>query len=200
MILRPRRYVTAEEYHATIRDRVIQIQCFVRQAFARVKVRRLIKERDERIQAIANVRSISNFFGKELQNHSQLIQKNTKRAEYADKKRQKEIESRLHPKTTKDFEILFNGLESMKSGFSHGILLTNVIAWRTQETDQINSLGFTKEERLAALAELMNQEAILLQKIDRLKIAATQENKEKSIYRLLESVRLPMFASSLQIY
>ena len=27
-------------------------------------------------------------------------------------KRKKELESRLHPKTSKDFEVLYNGLES----------------------------------------------------------------------------------------
>jgi hypothetical protein len=34
----------------------------------------------------------------------------------------------------------------------------------------------------------MDQEAILLQKIDRLKIAAADENREKAIFQLLEKV------------
>jgi hypothetical protein len=49
-------------------------------------------------------------------------------------------------------------------------------------------LGYSEPARLAALADLLDQEAVLLQKIDRLKLAATKENKEKSIYRLLEMV------------
>jgi hypothetical protein len=35
----------------------------------------------------------------------------------------------------------------------------------------------------------MDQEAVLLQKIDRLRAAAAEENREKSISKLLEEVR-----------
>jgi hypothetical protein len=42
-----------------------------------------------------------------------IIFKNSKkRREVQEKKRLKEIESRLHPKNNKDFETLYNGLES----------------------------------------------------------------------------------------
>ncbi|KAI9329984.1 hypothetical protein BDR26DRAFT_1000768 [Obelidium mucronatum] len=87
----------------------------------------------------------------------------------------KEIESRLHPKTTKDFEILYNGLEH----------------WRIQETETINNAGYSEPARLAALADLMDQEAALIQKIDRLKIAANEENREKGIVKLLENMSSP---------
>lgn len=61
--------------------------------------------------------------------------------------------------------------------------------WRIQETERINNLGYLEPARLAALADLMDQEAILLQKIDRLKAAASEENREKNIAKLLAEVR-----------
>ncbi|KAJ3038128.1 hypothetical protein HDU99_010331, partial [Rhizoclosmatium hyalinum] len=99
-----------------------------------------------------------------------MAAKEKRRKALEDKRRKKEIESRLHPKTNKDFEILYNGLEH----------------WRIQETDIINNAGYSEPARLAALADLMDQEAVLIQKIDRLKIAANEENREKSIVKLLE--------------
>jgi hypothetical protein len=60
--------------------------------------------------------------------------------------------------------------------------------WRIQETERINSLNFSEPARLAALADLMDQEAVLLQKIDRLRASAAEENREKAIAKLLERV------------
>jgi hypothetical protein len=60
--------------------------------------------------------------------------------------------------------------------------------WRIQETERINSLNYSEPARLAALADLMDQEAVLLQKIDRLRAAAAEENREKTIAKLLERV------------
>ncbi|KAJ3316407.1 hypothetical protein HDU76_001833 [Blyttiomyces sp. JEL0837] len=108
--------------------------------------------------------------------HKMIVRKKERRRkELADKKRRKEIESRLHPKTTKDFEILYNGLEN----------------WRLQETEKINVAGYSEPARLAALADLMDQEAGLIQKIDRLRISANEENREKGIIRLLEKMSSP---------
>ncbi|KAJ3129148.1 hypothetical protein HK098_002389 [Nowakowskiella sp. JEL0407] len=101
--------------------------------------------------------------------------KEKRRKELADKKRKKDIESRLHPQTNKDFEVLYNGLES----------------WRQQQTDIINNSGYSEPARLAALANLLDQESALIQKIDRLKIAANEENREKSIVALLEQMSSP---------
>jgi hypothetical protein len=80
----------------------------------------------------------------------------------------------LHPKSHKHFEILFNGLEK----------------WRIKETRRINVSGFSEQDRITALADLMAQESALLQKIDKLKIRANEENKERSIIRLLDEVSL----------
>lgn len=60
--------------------------------------------------------------------------------------------------------------------------------WRIQETDKINAQDYKEPARLTALADLMDQESALLQKIDKLKIAGNAENHEKAIIRLLDSV------------
>ena len=55
MRIRPRRYVTADEHHAMIEKRVIQIQCFIRQCYAREKAKKLRKDRDHRLKVIEEV-------------------------------------------------------------------------------------------------------------------------------------------------
>ncbi|KAI8834000.1 hypothetical protein BJ741DRAFT_550779 [Chytriomyces cf. hyalinus JEL632] len=153
--LQPRPYFTSEMRESMLHKKATVIQCFVRKCFAIRFARKLRKERELRVKAMAA--------------------KEKRRVALEDKKRKKEIESRLHPKTNKDFEILYNGLEH----------------WRIQETDTINNAGYSEPARLAALADLMDQEAALIQKIDRLKISANAENHEKSIVRLLEKMASP---------
>ncbi|RKO85525.1 hypothetical protein BDK51DRAFT_32330, partial [Blyttiomyces helicus] len=58
-------------------------------------------------------------------------------------------------------------------------------------TDKINRAGYSEPARLAALADLLDQEASLIQKIDRLKIAANEENLDKRIGRLLDTMASP---------
>ena len=61
----------------------------------------------------------------------------------------------MHPKTGKDFDILYNELE----------------AWRLNETKKIkNSLELKEEEKALAMQQLLNKETKILQQIDRLKI------------------------------
>ncbi len=62
------------------------------------------------------------------------------------------------------------------------------LEWRVQETKRINGLNLTEPARLAALADLMDQESALLQKIDKLRLTGHYENKEKQILALLERV------------
>ena len=62
------------------------------------------------------------------------------------------------------------------------------LEWRVQETKRINGLNLTEPTRLAALADLMDQESALLQKIDKLRLTGHYENKEKQILALLERV------------
>ncbi|KAJ3397440.1 hypothetical protein HDU92_007829 [Lobulomyces angularis] len=153
--LTPSKYVTADDFHAFIEKTVIRIQCFIRRCIACRIVEK--KRKEKRIRGMA------------------LAAKEKRRKQLAEKRRNKEIESRLHPKTSKDFEILYNGLEN----------------WRIQETQKINNANFSEPARLTALADLLDQEASLIQKIDRLKITANEENKELSIVNLLDKMSSP---------
>lgn len=58
--------------------------------------------------------------------------------------------------------------------------------WRLQETDKINRAGYTEPARLAALANLLDQETALIQKIDRLKVQADEENHDRFVIGLLD--------------
>lgn len=151
----PRRYVTADEHEAMVLRKIIAIQCFVRKCFAIRVVRKMRSEKEERRRAVA--------------------EKERRRKELAEKKRKKELDSRLHPRTAKDFEILYNGLEN----------------WRKQETKKINKSGYSEAARLTALADLLDQESALIQKIDRLKIAANEENRETGVITLLDKMSSP---------
>ncbi|ORX54713.1 hypothetical protein BCR36DRAFT_581599, partial [Piromyces finnis] len=154
-IIYPKKYITAEERLNFITENVIKIQCFFRKCKAIRIANELRKERDEFIK---------------MKN-----EKERKRQELLERKRKKEIQSRLHPRTTNDFEILYNGLE----------------AWRIKERDKINNANYPEPIRLAALANLLDQEAILIQKIDKLKQDANIENHERNINNLLNEMSSP---------
>lgn len=88
---------------------------------------------------------------------------------------QEEVRRRMHPRSSADFEVLYNELE----------------AWRAAETRRINSEGLPETERLEALAQLLHKETKLLQTIDRLKLTATKENREKRIAKMLSLMAKP---------
>lgn len=91
-------------------------------------------------------------------------------------KRKQEVERRLHPKKGKDFDILFNELE----------------AWRLNETKKIkNSTELNEEEKKLAMQQLLNKETKILQKIDRLKITASDKNKQEKISNFLRAMSDP---------
>ncbi|KAJ1342693.1 hypothetical protein BSLG_002790 [Batrachochytrium salamandrivorans] len=148
-------YITADERHVTQTNKAIIIQCFVRQTLARMRAQQLREDQDRRVKSIAD--------------------KEARRIMLSEKKRRKDIESRLHPKTNKDIEILYNGLEN----------------WRLKEIDRINGLGYSQPVRLAALADLLDQESILLRKIDQLKVSVNAENHKRGITHLLEKMASP---------
>ncbi|KAI8820095.1 uncharacterized protein EV422DRAFT_531575 [Fimicolochytrium jonesii] len=154
-ILHPGRYTTSEAHEHFIHTNIVRIQCWVRRLNAIRRVRHLRRERDDRTRA--------------------LLEKEARRRDLAEKKRRKELESRVHPRTGKDFDVLYSGLET----------------WRQQETSKINAANYSEPARLAALADLLDQEAALIQKIDRLQIAASEENKERRIVRLLDCMSSP---------
>lgn len=82
----------------------------------------------------------------------------------------------MHPKTGKDFEILYNELE----------------AWRLNETKKIkNSSELSHDEKALALEQLLNKETKILQQIDRLKIQAHGKNKSEKISNFLRAMSDP---------
>uniref|UniRef100_A0A7S0WJW0 IQ motif and ubiquitin-like domain-containing protein n=1 Tax=Pyramimonas obovata TaxID=1411642 RepID=A0A7S0WJW0_9CHLO len=149
------RYMTSEEHHQLRVKKTIVIQRYTRGCKARKRARELRKKREERQQ----------FLRQEAER---------KQAE-AEERRRKEIERRMRPRTTADFEILYNELE----------------AWRLQETQKINEAGLPEAERRAALRQLLHKETKLLQTIDRLKIAANAENRDVRIAHTLSDMAAP---------
>jgi hypothetical protein len=93
-----------------------------------------------------------------------------------EKQRKEEVERRMHPKKSKDFEILYNELE----------------VWRLNETKKIkNSKDLNDEEKKLALRVLLNKETKILQQIDRLKITASEQNKNEKISNFLKAMSDP---------
>jgi len=87
-----------------------------------------------------------------------------------------EIQRRMHPHSYEDFEILYNELE----------------AWRLQETRAINEeLAEDEAARLEALQQLLLKEQKLLQTIDRLRLQANDENRDKRIRTTLQFMSAP---------
>jgi hypothetical protein len=101
--------------------------------------------------------------------------KERERINEIEKRRQNDINRRLNPKTKDDFEILYSALEK----------------WRYEELSKINATK-SGAARKAALAMLVDQEAELIGTIERYKIEASKENKEKQIQKLLEKVSLTL--------
>ncbi|CAM9473998.1 unnamed protein product, partial [Ectocarpus fasciculatus] len=83
--------------------------------------------------------------------------------------RQREMQRRMNPSTVQDFEVLYNELDQ----------------WRDAETKRIKQAE-VGERRKLALRELLHKETRLLQTIDRLKITAAHEGKERRTRRMLE--------------
>lgn len=89
-------------------------------------------------------------------------------------RRQADIQRRLNPRTKGDFEILYAALEK----------------WRQEEMAKINATK-TGAARKAALAILLDQETELIATIERYKIEANKENKEKNIQAFLDKISAP---------
>ncbi|KAL7750924.1 hypothetical protein RI367_003503 [Sorochytrium milnesiophthora] len=153
--LTPQRYFSSEEKDALVLRSAIRIQCFFRRVIAKRRAAQLreLQETKRRV----------------------LQEKERRRAERSEKKRRKEIEQRVHPKTKKDFELLYSGLET----------------WRAKETDRIHGEAQDDAERTHKMTELLNQEAVLIQKIEGLKVTAAEEREEKAITRKLNAMSGP---------
>lgn len=86
----------------------------------------------------------------------------------------KEWERRMNPKTKEDFDLLYAHLEK----------------WRNEEMARIDEL-YSGPERKAALVGLLEQEAHLIASIDRHKLAADEENRDKRIKGFLNKAAAP---------
>ena len=60
-----------------------------------------------------------------------------------------------------------------------------------KETKEIKEMNLTKVQRLAAQADLLDQEASLIQKLDKLQLVANAENREEKINFLLKQMASP---------
>ncbi|RMZ94353.1 IQ and ubiquitin-like domain-containing, partial [Brachionus plicatilis] len=100
--------------------------------------------------------------------------KENQRVKDIESRRQNDINRRLKPRTRDDFEILYAALEK----------------WRSEEIEKINATK-TGAARKAALAMLVDQEAELIATIERYKIEANKENKDRNIQILLEKMSQP---------
>lgn len=83
-----------------------------------------------------------------------------------------ERERRMKPRTASDFDKLYSELER----------------WRRQETAKIKNSSLDPQQRQEELQGLLQKETRLLQAIDRLKIGARQENRERRVNAVLSDL------------
>jgi hypothetical protein len=114
---------------------------------------------------------------RQLHVQQQFIQEQAAaRAKETEENRRREIERRMHPRTAADFEVLHKELEG----------------WRLKETNRIHAdANLADEDRQAEIEVLLGKETQLLQTIDRLRIAAAEENKRDSVSSSIEQMAQP---------
>lgn len=155
-IIEAKPYFTSEMWMKQREITTLYIQRMTRGWLARREAARARKERDH--DSEENARRQEELRKKDEEEHK------------------REIERRMHPKTTEDFEILRNELN----------------AWRETETKKIKDAGqngeLTPEEVQKALHQLLLKETKLLQTIDRLKNTASTINREDRVERMLQAM------------
>jgi hypothetical protein len=146
-------YFSADELLALQIQKAMKLQAFVRGWRARKLAASMRADRDDE--------------------ESTLREEDDRRRVAHQRKRQNEIQRRTHPRSARDFAVLYNELE----------------AWRLQETQRIHEArNLTEAERRIALQELLKKETKLLQTIDRLQIHANHENRVSKINTRLEKM------------
>ena len=93
----------------------------------------------------------------------------------ASAKQKREIERRMNPKSVKDFEILFNELET----------------WRQAEHQKIRVSTESETEKKLLVADLLAKETKLLQTIDKLKAKALKSGRDKRVNQMLDLMSKP---------
>jgi len=92
-----------------------------------------------------------------------------------EKRKERNLQGRLNPRTDKDFELVWSALES----------------WRAEQIQIINETTKTTVEQKAALATLQEQVAQLVAAIGRHKTRAAEEAKELKIQKFLDACAAP---------
>jgi hypothetical protein len=155
-IIYPRKYFSSQMWTKQREETTLFIQCRVRGWFARVRADKLRKTKNDR--------------------DAELLARQADLQLNEEKRHKEEIERRMHPKTPKDFEILYNELEQ----------------WRLNETKKIkNSTELKDDEKALAKQQLLNKETKILQQIDRLKIQASGKNKTEKVGNFLRAMSDP---------
>jgi hypothetical protein len=140
-----KRYFSWDELAALQVLKAIVLQSYVRGWFARKHGRALRQERTT-LKAMMK------------RSHEEAV------ADHETKKAA-EVERRMHPRTVKDFAVLYDELE----------------AWRLQETQRIHDADIPPHEKQFALQELLKKETKLLQTIDKLQLQASKENRTRAV-------------------
>ncbi|KNE60692.1 hypothetical protein AMAG_06055 [Allomyces macrogynus ATCC 38327] len=122
-----------------------------------------------KIKAIRRVRHIRTLREEKIRADELARQRHL---ELTERQRRKEIQRRVRPRALKDFALLYSGLEN----------------WRSQEAKKIQSSDLSVEDKQQKLAELLNQEATLIQQIETLKVEAQEEAHEKATNRWIDKM------------
>nr|XP_005550697.1 PREDICTED: IQ and ubiquitin-like domain-containing protein isoform X3 [Macaca fascicularis] len=148
-LVTPGKYFSAAEYHAQRLKAVIVIQTYYRQWHAKIFVEDLRRQKSLRLEW-------------ETQ---QELRKIREKEEWV----KLDYHRRHNPKTSEDFEFLYNALEF----------------WRQEELKRINQ-SFTGAERKAALCELLEKETQIIASIGRHRYIAYTANQEAAIQAFLD--------------
>ncbi|XP_005402382.1 PREDICTED: IQ and ubiquitin-like domain-containing protein [Chinchilla lanigera] len=153
-LVTPGKYFSAAEYHAQRLKAVIVIQTYYRRWHAKVFTEDLRRQKMLRLEweAEEELRKV-----KEKEEWMQL-----------------DYYRRHNPKTSEDFELLYNALE----------------LWRQEELTRINQC-LTGAERKAALCELLEKETQIIASIGRHRYIACTENQEEVIQAFMDKCSSP---------
>eukprot|EP00912_Choanoflagellata_sp_UC4_P001070 UC4_evm1s659 len=93
-----------------------------------------------------------------------------------------EYERRLNPHSKADFELLYSEVEK----------------WRIEHTQKINQFSETEADRLAALAELSEEQRQMLATLDQYEIIASRRRADQTIEKKLDAMKAPKLWKSNQ--
>jgi IQ calmodulin-binding motif len=150
-----RKYFTAAQLHAVKDAKALVIQCHWRGYMARKRALEIRHRLESQRQA--------------------ALEEARRKAQEEEARFAKDVERRLHPRTTEDFAILYDEVE----------------AWRASETAKIKTNIPDEETQKEALTLLLQKETALLGNIERLRTAALKINAETSVVKKMEKMAAP---------